>query len=238
MTNDTHTPQDSSQIKGILLWGGKSKARILNEMLKESGFGEATLIYDNTLNETPFPTNAFFTNDIYQLKSLLHRVSHYVVCIGGEHGFARVKTAEYLEQVGLLPLTLIHNRAFIESTSSFGVGCQIMPSAVIHKFSTLGKHTIINTNATVDHECIIGDGVHIMGSAAVTGKIVVGNYATIGTNATILPFLNIGEGAYIGAGAVVTKDVDPFTIVAGTPAKTIKQNEFKFYEDLLIQLVS
>lgn len=225
--------EDPSRIKGILLWGGKSKARIALEMLKEVGFDGATIIYDGALTETPFHHDASFINDIEQLKLALHKVSHYVICIGAEHGYARVKIAEHLDQLGLQPLSLIHETAFIEKTSTLGVGCHVMPSAVVHKFSTIGNHTIINTNATVDHECKVGDGVHIMGSAAVAGMIVVGNYATIGTNATVLPFLNIGEGAYVGGGAVVTKDVEPYTVVAGVPAKKIRDNNPTFFAEPL-----
>jgi len=218
------TQPDPSQINGILVWGGKSKARILIEMLREVGFGGPTFIFDSSLAEASFPHDGSFTNDIQELKLKLPQISHYVICIGAEHGFARVKIAEHLDRLGLQPLSLVHETAFIEATSTLGVGCQVMPSAVVHKFSTIGKHTIINTNATIDHECNVGDGVHIMGSAAVAGKIVIGNYATIGTNATILPFLDIGEGAYVGAGAVVTKNVEPYTVVAGVPAKKIRDS--------------
>jgi acetyltransferase-like isoleucine patch superfamily enzyme len=77
-----------------------------------------------------------------------------------------------------------------------------------------------------------------MGNVAITGKVEIGDYATIGTNSTILPFVKIGKGAFIGAGAVVTKDVEAFAVVAGVPAKTIRKNDFKFYEDLLIQLTT
>lgn len=212
----------ANKVNGILLWGGKSKARIVLAMLREAGFAGPTLIYDGALAELTFDHDAFFTNDIQELKQRFHQVSHYAVCIGGEHGYARVKIAEHLDQAGLQPLSLIHEKAFVEPTSTLGVGCQVMPAAVVHKFTTVGNHTIINTNATVDHECTVGDGVHIMGSAAVAGMITIGNYATIGTNATVLPFLEIGEGAYVGAGAVVTKNVEPYSVVAGVPAKKIR----------------
>lgn len=45
----------------------------------------------------------------------------------------------------------------------------------------------------------------------------------IGGNSTILQGITIGEGAVVGAGSVVTKDVDPYTVVAGVPAKKIKE---------------
>jgi maltose O-acetyltransferase len=53
------------------------------------------------------------------------------------------------------------------------------------------------------------------------GGITIGTRAWIGYRAVILPGVKIGEGAVIGAAAVVTKDVEPFSIVAGNPAKFI-----------------
>jgi acetyltransferase-like isoleucine patch superfamily enzyme len=53
------------------------------------------------------------------------------------------------------------------------------------------------------------------------GNVVIGNRVWIGYRALILPGLRIGEGAVVGAGAVVTKDVEPFAIVAGNPARKI-----------------
>lgn len=55
----------------------------------------------------------------------------------------------------------------------------------------------------------------------VYGKVTIGCDAWLGAGAIILPNVSIGEGAVVGAGAVVTKDVAPFTIVAGVPAKKI-----------------
>ena len=52
--------------------------------------------------------------------------------------------------------------------------------------------------------------------------VTIKKNAWIGANVTICPGVEIGEGAVIGAGAVVTKDVEPYTVVAGVPAKFIK----------------
>jgi len=54
-------------------------------------------------------------------------------------------------------------------------------------------------------------------------KVVVEDKAWIGFNAILLKGITIGEGAIVGAGSVVTKDVPPFTIVAGNPAKIIRE---------------
>lgn len=53
-------------------------------------------------------------------------------------------------------------------------------------------------------------------------EITIGNDVWIGANAILLPGVNIGDGAVIAAGAVVTKDVEPYAIVGGVPARVIK----------------
>ncbi|WP_316353236.1 CatB-related O-acetyltransferase [Candidatus Trichorickettsia mobilis] len=55
------------------------------------------------------------------------------------------------------------------------------------------------------------------------GNTEVGNDVWFGTNAVIMPGVRIGDGAIIGAYAVVTKDVAPYSVVAGNPARVVKQ---------------
>ena len=66
------------------------------------------------------------------------------------------------------------------------------------------------------------------------GDIVVGNDVWIGYEAVILAGVTIGDGAIIGARAVVTKDVPPYTIVGGVPAKPIRK---RFDEDTIARLL-
>ena len=61
------------------------------------------------------------------------------------------------------------------------------------------------------------------------GDTVIGNDVWIGQNATILPGVHIGDGAIIGANSVVGSNVEPYTIVVGNPAKTLR---YRFDEEL------
>jgi virginiamycin A acetyltransferase len=67
------------------------------------------------------------------------------------------------------------------------------------------------------------------------GDTVVGNDVWIGQNATILPGVHIGDGAIIGANSVVGSDVEPYTIVAGNPAKLIRKRFDEELTELLLQ---
>ena len=208
----------------ILLWGGRSKAHIILDMIKDIYGGEACIsgIFDKTLMKLPFKTHVQFFSEDSDIDFLCKKSTHYVVCIGGEHGYARYKTAKKLEEKGLLPLNLISQHALLDKLELVGNGIQVMPGAVAHKFSRIDEHCILNTNSTIDHDCIIGKGVHVMGGASIAGQVKIGSFSTIGTNATILPNIVIGENVYVGAGAVVTKNLKSNIVVIGVPAKKLK----------------
>ena len=59
------------------------------------------------------------------------------------------------------------------------------------------------------------------------GEIVIEDDVWIAANCTITPGTRIGHGAVVGAGAVVTRDVEPYAIVGGVPARVIKQRDDK-----------
>eukprot|EP01093_Parvamoeba_rugata_P014514 TRINITY_DN4715_c0_g1_i1.p1 TRINITY_DN4715_c0_g1~~TRINITY_DN4715_c0_g1_i1.p1 ORF type:complete len:208 (-),score=17.64 TRINITY_DN4715_c0_g1_i1:588-1211(-) len=197
-------------------------------MLREQYMGEVVSIFDSTITKLPYKSEVELIYCPEELIRNITRYSHFIVCVGNEYGYARSNIAVKLKKLGVKPLSVLHEKAFIESTSTVGAGLQAMPGSIVHKFCDIGDDVILNTNSTIDHECLIGNGCHVMGSASVAGRVTIESYVTIGTNATILPNLTIGEGAYIGAGAVVTKNVPPFSVYAGVPAKKIRDTYHKF----------
>lgn len=67
------------------------------------------------------------------------------------------------------------------------------------------------------------------------GDIIIGNDVWIGYEAVIMAGVTVGDGAIIGTRAVVTKDVPPYTIVGGVPAKPIRK---RFSDDVIAQLLN
>lgn len=89
------------------------------------------------------------------------------------------------------------------------------------------KEINVGENVAISENVIIRDSDNhsILSANHVKAKpINIGNHVWIGMNSTILKGVTIGDGAIVAAGAVVTKDVPPKTIVAGVPAKVIKEN--------------
>ena len=94
----------------------------------------------------------------------------------------------------------------------------------LHDKISIGSRVCINDGAIVLSASHSLDDIHWRHKK---GPIYIEDYAWIATNAIILPGVRIGEGAVVGAGAVVSKDVPPYSIVAGNPAKAISRERVK-----------
>jgi acetyltransferase EpsM len=77
----------------------------------------------------------------------------------------------------------------------------------------------------VGHDARIDDFVTIAPGAHITGRVRINEGVFIGAGAVVLPGVEVGPWSTIGAGAVVTADVPANAIVAGVPARTIRQRE-------------
>ncbi len=92
------------------------------------------------------------------------------------------------------------------------------------------KELYIGNNVVIAYEAIIWTLNHDYNDIHFSGKgapVVIGDYAWICCRSIILPGIKIGEGAVVASGAVVTKDVPPYSIVAGVPARVIGSREKK-----------
>jgi acetyltransferase-like isoleucine patch superfamily enzyme len=90
---------------------------------------------------------------------------------------------------------------------------------------TIGNHVNLAQGITVTalNHNFESPGSRIDEQGVSTKPVTIGNDIWIGANAVILPGVSIGEHSVVAAGAVVTKDVPPHSLVAGVPARIIKQ---------------
>jgi len=131
----------------------------------------------------------------------------------------------------------------IGDNTRIGAFVEIQKGAFIGKNCKISSHTFICEGVTIEDDVFIGHNVTFINdiyprSTAPGGglqtkadwKVVptfIKKGASVGSSSTILAGVTVGEGAIVGAGAVVTKDVPPWTIVAGNPARVLRKIEKK-----------
>lgn len=123
----------------------------------------------------------------------------------------------------------IHTSGNSEEKLCIGKYCQI--SGQSH-FLLGGEHNYKYITTYPCREIIFKNGK----SSITKGSIVLDDEVWIGCNALIMSGVHVGKGAVVAAGAVVTKDVEPYTIVGGVPAKVIKKRFSEKVIDKLIEL--
>ena len=132
--------------------------------------------------------------------------------------------------------TKIWHFSHIMSNSVIGERCNIGQNVVVSPEVKLGKNVKVQNNVSIYTGVICEDDVFLGPSMVFTNitnprsaiirrdqyeKTTVKKGASIGANATVICGNDIGEYALIGAGAVITKDVPPYALVVGNPAKQI-----------------
>jgi acetyltransferase-like isoleucine patch superfamily enzyme len=136
--------------------------------------------------------------------------------------------------------TVVGNQVLVGDLAS------IRERNIVGNRSIVGRLVMVEPNTKIGDHVMIQTGTHITGDAVIEDDVFmgdeistandnnmgrdVGEYkgphikrrARIGSNATLLPGVVIGEGSIVGAGSVVTKDVPPYKVVMGVPAKVVK----------------
>lgn len=120
--------------------------------------------------------------------------------------------------------------AFIRDQVEIGDNAIIMMGAVINIGSVIGEGTMIDMNAVLGGRATVGKKCHIGAGAVLAGvveppsakPVIIEDDVLIGANAVVLEGVTVGKGSVVAAGAIVTQDVPPYTVVAGTPARKIK----------------
>ena len=160
--------------------------------------------------------------------------------------------AEISEKAKIGENPLIRSGSVIYPDTEIGYNFKTGHNVLVREETKIGNNVLLGTNTIVENKCSLGSNISIQSNAyiptntKIEDNVFIGpcavltndkypirekaeligptikKGASIGANCTILPGVTISEGAIVASGAVVTKDVPAWKIVAGVPAKIVK----------------
>ncbi|CAG9619897.1 2,3,4,5-tetrahydropyridine-2,6-dicarboxylate N-acetyltransferase [Sutcliffiella rhizosphaerae] len=127
------------------------------------------------------------------------------------------------------PGAIIRDQVEIGDNAVIMMGASINIGAVVGEGTMIDMNVVLGGRATVGKNCHIGAGTVLAGviEPPSAKPVIVEDDVVIGANAVVLEGVTVGKGAVVAAGAIVIDDVAPYTVVAGTPAKKIKEIDEK-----------
>lgn len=157
-----------------------------------------------------------------------------------------------INTINIHPSVKLSKNISIAHGCSIGNGVQIGANTYINGYTDIASG-VIGKFCSIASFCIIGPNNHPIDWISTSPKLytlidmvgksgyietkkppVIGNDVWIGTHSVIFKGIHIGDGAIIAAGSIVTKDVPPYAIVGGTPAKLIK---YRFEDEIIDKLL-
>ncbi|URZ00094.1 2,3,4,5-tetrahydropyridine-2,6-dicarboxylate N-acetyltransferase [Clostridium felsineum] len=183
--------------------------------------------------------DCFGTDNFYILFGESDKISNFLESNGDKIQKFKIEQDRRNSAIPLIDMTKIDARiepgAIIRDKVSIGKNAVIMMGAVINIGSEIGEGAMVDMNAVVGARGKIGKRAHVGAGAVIAGVLEppskspceIGDDVLIGANSVILEGVKIGAGSVIAAGSVVVDDVPSGVVVAGTPAKIIKEVDDK-----------
>ncbi|MDO4634728.1 MAG: 2,3,4,5-tetrahydropyridine-2,6-dicarboxylate N-acetyltransferase [Streptococcus sp.] len=166
--------------------------------------------------------------DIAPLLTNLTENKDYIVEQDGRNSAVPLLDKRYIN-ARIEPGAVIRDQVTIEDNAV------VMMGAIINIGAEIGQGTMIDMGAILGGRAIVGKNSHIGAGAVLAGVIEpasaepvrVGDNVLVGANAVVIEGVQIGSGSVVAAGAIVTQDVPENVVVAGVPARIIKEIDEK-----------
>ncbi len=119
--------------------------------------------------------------------------------------------------------SIVHPTAAISRHADIGAGAIIFPNVVLMANVRLGQQVLVLAHTVLNHDAVAGEFSILASGVNVSGRVRVGKNCYLGAGSSILENVEIGDEAMVGMGSVVLRDVPTRTVVAGNPARVLRQ---------------
>ncbi|MGO8704679.1 MAG: hypothetical protein ACLQVA_12755 [Candidatus Brocadiia bacterium] len=124
--------------------------------------------------------------------------------------------------------TIFDPTAFVSRSAKIGNGCVIYPGCFIGHNAVLGNRVFSLSGSVINHDNVLEDGVCLCSNVTLAGGVHAESGAYLGQACSVRQYLRIGKDSFIGMGAVVVKDVPPNAVMAGNPARKLKDRRITY----------
>ena len=121
-------------------------------------------------------------------------------------------------------VSLVDPSVFVATAAAIGVGSVIYPGCFVGHKAKIGDFVFMLSNCIVNHDDVLDDHVVLASSVTLAGSVHVESGAYLGQSCSIRQFTRVGRGALVGMGSIVIRDVEPNAVVAGNPARKLRDH--------------
>lgn len=206
---------DSAHMERVVIAGAGGHAKVILEILEESGEFEVAGCTNKVAGGT-LPGVPILGDDGILPELAASGIRSAFAAVGDNR--VRRDLIRQLRDAGFRLVNAISRHAIVSPRARLGEGVAIMPGAVINAGAQIDDGAIVNTGATVDHDCHIAACAHIAPGVNLAGCVSVGEGALLGVGSRVIPGVSIGPWTLVGAGAVVIGDIPAHVTAVGVPA--------------------
>ncbi|WP_042700235.1 NeuD/PglB/VioB family sugar acetyltransferase [Azospirillum sp. B506] len=160
--------------------------------------------------------------DLVERDAALRAACHFIVAVSD--ALLRLEWLGRIAAAGARLITLIHPSVACSPSASLGDGIMILPFTTIYPGASIGEGCLIEGHAGVGPEVSVMPVCMLAESSVLGHRTHIGAGSFIGAGAVTRPHITIGEGCLIGANSTVIRDIPPFKVAAGSPARVLRDN--------------